>query len=181
MMKIEDIPVDDLRAGSWQSTHILRPDLLVLAKSIGELGFVSPITVMRRDGSIIDGYHRWRIVKDNATLRKTITHIPCVVIDCDSIEAAMLHLRLNRSRGSLLAHRVSKVVKNLIKSKKYTEDDLHRLLSMSSEEFDLLMDGTIIKRFDYKEHKYSRAWVPIEAPPGTVDKFEAERPPNSDR
>lgn len=180
-MEIENKLVDDLRAGSWQSTHILRPDLLVLARSLAELGFVSPLTVMKRDGSIIDGYHRWRILKDNKELQKQIKHIPCVVIDCDSIEAAMLHLRLNRSRGSLLAHRVSEVVRNLIKSKKYTEEDLRQLLSMNAEEFDLLMDGTIIKRFNYKEHKYSRAWVPIEAPPGTVDKFEAERPPNPDR
>ena len=93
----------------------------------------------------------------------------------------MIHLRLNRTRGTLVAHRVSELVKKLIRSKKYSEEDLRRLLSMSEEEIDVLLDGTIIKRVNISEHKYSRAWVPIEAPKGAVEDFTAEKPPNADR
>lgn len=180
-MKIDEIAIDELKKGDWHSNHILKPDLKVLARSIADLGFVSPITVMKRDNSIIDGYHRWMIVKENKELRKSITHIPCIIIDCDSLDAGMLHLRLNRSKGSLVAHRVSDLVKKLIRSKKYNEDDLAQLLSMSDDELDVLLDGTIVKRVNIAEHKYSRAWVPIEAPKGAVDTFAPEKPPNPDR
>lgn len=93
----------------------------------------------------------------------------------------MMHLRLNRGRGSLLAHRVSKVVKELVISGKYDEEDLGKLLSMKYDEISLLLDGTIIKKANVYDHKYSRAWVPIEAPAGTVESMSIERPPNADR
>lgn len=180
-MEISFIPVDDLKKGSWHSNQILKPDLKSLARSIADFGFISPLTVMKKDNSIIDGYHRWMIVKESKELRKSIAEIPCILMDCDSLDAAMTHLRLNRSRGSLVAHRVSEVVKTLTRSKKYTENDFKQLLSMSEDELDVLLDGTIIKRVNISEHKYSRAWVPIEAPKGAVDNFTAEKPPNKDR
>lgn len=180
-MKTENIKINDLQSGSWQASHILRPDLLTLAKSLADFGFLSPLIVRKTDNSIIDGYHRWRIVKDDKHLSKLFTEVPCMVIDCDSIEASLIHLRLNRGRGFLVADRVSAVVKGLVRSKKYSEEDLSQLLSISSDEFDLLIDGTILKRVNYPEHKYSRAWVPIEAPKGATDNVVIEGPPNSDR
>lgn len=180
-MQINLIPVDDLKKGDWHSNHILKPELRALARSIADLGFIAPLTVMKRDNSVIDGYHRWMIVKENNELRNIITEIPCVLIDCDSLEAAMMHLRLNRTRGTLVAHRVSELVKKLVRSKKYSETDFKQLLSMSDDELDVLLDGTIIKRVNISEHKYSRAWVPIEAPKGVVDNFTSEKPPNEDR
>lgn len=180
-MEIKNIAIDDLRAGEWHANYILKPELKVLARSIADLGFISPLVVMKRDNSIIDGYYRWMIVKENKELSKRFFEIPCVVVDCDSLEAGMMHLRLNRSRGQLVAHMVSAVVKKLVRSKKFTESDLQQLLSMTDDELDVLLDGTIIKRIKISEHKYSRAWVPIEAPKDAVEKFTPERPPNADR
>ena len=180
-MKISYVPIDSLKKGEWHSNYILRPDLLTLSASLQELGFVYPILVREEDNSIIDGFHRWMLVKENENFKNKFLEIPCVFKSCDSLEAAMMHLRINRGRGNLVAHLVSKIVKDLLYSKKYTEEQIQTLLSMKYDELQLLVDGTIIKRIDIQNHKYSRAWVPIEAPPGTVDKFEAERPPNPDR
>ena len=180
-MKIENISIDELKKGEWHSNHILKPDLKVLAKSIADFGFIAPLVVMKRDMSVIDGYHRWMIVKENKKLSELFPVIPCVVVNCDSLEATMMHLRINRAKGSLVAHRVSDLVKKLVRSKKYTEDDLSQLLSMSDDELDVLLDGTIVKRINIAEHKYSRAWVPIEAPKDAVETFVPERPPNPDR
>lgn len=180
-MKVNYVAVGDLKKGDWHSNYILRPDLLTLSASIQELGFVYPILVRQEDNSIIDGYHRWMLVKENENFKNKFSEIPCVYKSCDSLEAAMTHLRINRGRGNLVAHLVSKIIRNLLYSKKYTEEQIRTLLSMKYDEFELLLDGTIIKRLDIQNHKYSRAWVPIEAPSGTVDKFETERPPNPDR
>lgn len=181
LINVEHRPVDSLKKGDWHCNHILRPDLLTLSASLQEFGFIFPILVRKEDNSIIDGYHRWMLVKENEKFRNKIDSIPCAVIDCDSLEASMMHLRLNRGRGNLVAHKVSKVVRNLVYSNKYSEEDMEKLLSMKYDELHLLLDGTLIKKLNIAEHKYSRAWVPIEAPAGTVDTFEAERPPNKDR
>jgi hypothetical protein len=53
---------------------------------------------------------------------------------------------------------------------------------MKPNEYSLMIDGTILKSRNIKEYTYSRAWVPVEAPPGTVDKGPTiESPPNADR
>jgi hypothetical protein len=51
---------------------------------------------------------------------------------------------------------------------------------MSMIEVDMLLDGSLIKMRKVSEHKYSKAWVPIEAPSGSVESIELERPPNAD-
>jgi hypothetical protein len=53
---------------------------------------------------------------------------------------------------------------------------------MKTDELEVMLEASIIKTRKISEHTYSRAWVPIEAPAGTVDNSPlVERPPNSDR
>ena len=53
---------------------------------------------------------------------------------------------------------------------------------MKYDELEVLFNPTILKQRKISEHKYSRAWVPVEAPAGTVDNGPTtERPPNADR
>lgn len=181
VMKIDFVEAHLLQKGDWHCNYILRPDLMVLSSSIAEFGLISPLIVRKADNSIIDGYHRWMLATSVEQIKNSIKTIPVVFFECDSLEAAMMHLRLNRGRGTLVAHKVSKIVKELVVSKKYSENDLSQLLSMKYDEILLLLDGTIIKKNNLPEHKYSRAWVPIEAPAGTVESVTIEKPPNSDR
>ena len=55
-------------------------------------------------------------------------------------------------------------------------------LTMSSDEFDLMVDATLIKHLNIPSHIYSKAWVPVEAP-ASIGEMAAvvERPPNKDR
>jgi nitrogenase molybdenum-iron protein alpha/beta subunit len=79
---------------------------------------------------------------------------------------------------------MSNIVRELFHSRKYSEDQLKEMLNMSYAEITLMLDGSVLKTRNIKEHKYSRAWVPIEAPAGTLDQDEMltiERPPNKDR
>jgi len=182
ILKIEYFSVDSLKKGDWHSNHVLRPDLLTLSASMQKYGFIFPVLVRAEDNAIIDGYHRWMLAKDNPKMAARVgTQIPCIVHNVDTLEAALMHLQLNRGRGSLVAHKVAAVVRDLIFSNKYSEEDLDLLLSMKYDELSLLLDGTMIKKLNTSEHKYSRAWVPIEAPAGTVENFKTERPPNPDR
>lgn len=182
-MKIEMIKVKQLQKAEWHSTHILRPDLLVLSSSLMCNGFVSPIVAQKETNIIIDGYQRWMLAKDLLELNKKINGlIPVFFVDCNSLEAMLMHLQINRGRGSLLAHKVSSIIRDLFNSGKYDEKDFDRLLTMKYDELEVLFNPTILKQRKISEHKYSRAWVPVEAPAGTVDSGPVtERPPNADR
>ena len=63
------------------------------------------------------------------------------------------------------------------------EKDFVKRFCMKFDELELMMNPTIIKQRKIPDHNYSRAWVPVEAPPGTVDKMPVvtEAPPNPDR
>ena len=51
-------------------------------------------------------------------------------------------------------------------------------LSMTKDEFQVLLDGSLVKMRKISEHSYSKAWVPIEADADERPQF--ERPPNKD-
>lgn len=182
-MEIEFINIDKLTKPEWHATYIVRPDLLVLSASLLRYGFLTPIIVQKDTNIIIDGYQRWMLAKEIVELnKKTNNLVPVLFVSCDSLEAMVMHLQLNRGRGNLLAHKVSSIVRDLFNSGEYAEKDFDRLLMMKHDELDVLFDGTIIKHRKISEHKYSRAWVPVEAPAGTVGVVPViERPPNKDR
>jgi ParB-like chromosome segregation protein Spo0J len=183
-MKIENISIDELKIPSYKSTYILRPDLLVLSASLVDFGFIQPIVVHKGTMEIIDGNERFLLASSvKKIMEKCEGYIPCVLIDCDKYDAMLMHIRLNRGRGSLVAKQTSAVIRKLVYSGKSDRKSLDRELCMKKMEFDLMMDNTIIKQRKITEHKYSRAWVPVEAPAGTIENGSApiEAPPNADR
>ena len=181
--EIENVKAESLRVPDWRATHILRPDLLVLSASLYDYGFIQPIHVSSRTGEIIDGSERFLLATNVKQISELVGNlIPVVKHDVDQLEAMAMHIRLNRGRGSLVAKPMSAIIKKLIRSKAFRQEDLERILCMKQNEYSLMMDGTILKSRNIKEYTYSRAWVPVEAPPGTLDSGPViESPPNSDR
>ncbi len=183
-MKIDYINVDELVIAPYKSTYILRPDLLTLSSSLMDLGFIAPVTVHASTMEVIDGNERVLLAKNVKNIREKCDGlVPCVLIDCGKYDAMLMHLRLNRGRGALVAKPMSAIVRKLVASGHSDRPSLDRTLCMKKMEFDLMMDNTIIKQRKTSEHKYSRAWVPVEAPPGAVEKggISIETPPNPDR
>jgi hypothetical protein len=182
-LKIEYVDFRELKVPEWKSTHILRPDLLVLSASLSEFGFIEPIHVRRETMEIIDGSERFLLFSNINEMRKKHGNtIPVVFHDIDKPAAMMMHLRMNRGRSSVTAKRMSNIVRKLAGMGLYKFKDFDSLLCMKSDEFELMMDGSLLKSRKISDHTYSRAWVPVEAPPGTVSNDPIiERPPNSDR
>jgi ParB-like chromosome segregation protein Spo0J len=177
-----NVHFENIRPADWRATHVLRPDLKLLADSIAEDGWVYPIIVRTADSRIIDGFHRWQVAQaDKRILARDEGVIPVEFRDIDEIDAMILHARLNRARGSIVAKYLSMMVTDILASRKYTEDDLQKMLRMSVDEIGLLVDGSLIKHRNLKEYQYSKAWVPIEVRDGTSQDPGIERPPNPDR
>jgi DNA-directed RNA polymerase delta subunit len=129
------------------------------------------------------------LVKDNKYVRKVVGEtVPVIRVDCDSIDARILHVSLNRGRGDIVAKKLSNIVKDVVASGAYSDEELADQLCMKYDELDIMLDGTVLKVRNISDHRYSRAWVPVEASSdvtaaGEIDKKEMsiERPPNADR
>jgi hypothetical protein len=183
MNNIEMVKFSDLVIAPFKATYILRPDLLALSASIRDLGFIMPVIVQESTNVVIDGNERVLIAQKQKSISKIVGEdCPVIKIKCDNLEAQMLHLRLNRSRGTLLAKPTSQIVRNLVKSRKYEKAELGALLQMKGDELQLLLDGSLIKQRKISEHSYSRAWVPVEADAKVTEiQMSIEKPPNADR
>lgn len=167
-----------LKPSSWVTVnHVLRPDMRLLRDSLTTYGWLLPIVVRSEDKAIIDGYHRWMIAAENPdTLGQ---EVPVVWVDCDEIDAMVLHVTLNRARGIILNKDLSTLLKRIRRSKKFDDDYLMRALGMTMDEFDLLADGTLIKMRNVKAHRYNKAWVPVETS-SAPSPIPIERPPGKD-
>jgi len=173
-MNIEYVQPENLKPAPWRTTHILRPDLKVLTASL-KAGWLAPI-VAHEDGYIIDGYARWLIAQDEPS----ILPIPVVWLCGPEINAMLKHVQLNRGRGQIVAKDLSRLIKRVVRSKKYSTDELRMILNMTVDEFQVLAEGDLLKRKKMKEHKYSQAWVPVETK-GEVERIQIERPKTPDK
>lgn len=181
MPDLLNINTEELNPSSWRSTYTLSPDLAVLARSIHQFGILSPIVVRKDNMSIIDGHERHALALSNPTIRESVgPTVPAMIIDCTEQEAMVLHIQMNRGRGSVVSKRLSSLVRKLSISGSMTEDGICTAFNLSLDELELLLDGTIIKHRGIKDHLYSRAWVPVESS-AKLEEPVFEGPPNDDR
>ena len=111
MQKIDYVNFSELNIAPFKATYILRPDLLTLAKSLIDFGFITPIIVQKGTNFVIDGNERVSLAKINKHVKLAVGDTcPVIYFECDSFEAQMMHLRLNRSKGTLLAKPTSKII-----------------------------------------------------------------------
>ncbi len=169
-MNPELLKTENLKVPDWRTTHILKPNLIGLVKSIGEFGMINPIFAMT-DGTIIDGFARW-VAAQSLDLKE----VPVQRRDCGKTEAMILHIQLNRARGEIVPHRLSKTIRLL--GVAMDEQTILNSFNMKTDELDVLMDGSLIKKRKVSEHSYSRAWIPIES--NATEDFRIERPPTPD-
>ena len=182
-MKIVDVSNKVLKISPWGATSILLPEKMLLRVSLLEHGWLQPLVVRSSDNTIIDGYQRYLIsVDEDKFVKKHGSSIPVLYQDVDEIDAMVLHVRLNRAKGSVNSYALSRLIKRIISSNKYDENDLANLFLMHYDEIDLLMSDGLLKKKNWQKYEYSRAWVPIEvAKPEAEDSMQIERPPNKDR
>ena len=105
-----------------------------------------PITI-QKNGTIIDGYHRWTIANE-----QNMKKVPVTVVKCDDVEAMLLHIELNRYRGMMIAKYLSRLMQSVMQSKRYSEEELRKRLAMTYDEFDVLLEGSLIKMRKIKQH-----------------------------
>ena len=180
-----DTPLNAVRPAEWRANYLLRPNMRLLTASIQDYGWLAPILVRRSDSKIIDGFHRWVVAQNDKTIvKRDGGMVPVQWIDVDIADAMIMHIRMNRARGDFVARSISDLVRLILRTRKYDARQLADMLEMVDEEFNLLVDGSLLKIRKVSEHQYSAAWVPIEAPrpsENVASGIVLEKPPNPDR
>jgi hypothetical protein len=185
MIPLEQLHFSTIKPFEWRANHILATDRTLLIQSMINYGWLSPIVVQHSSMKIIDGFSRWVIAHtQKEILLREKGQVPVLFVDIDDDDAMIMHVRVNRSRGNLVPARTSELIQQLRSSGKYSDESLSLQMMMTHLEFYTLADGRAIKIKNLKEHEYSKAWIPIEAPPPGVTiagDIVIERPPNADR
>jgi len=130
---------DTLKANDYNPNKVSEENLKLLLSSILSNGWTMPI-VIRPDGTIIDGFHRWLLSGREPLKSKLKNKIPVVIVshedESEDIYGTITH---NRARGVHLLEPMKKIIQKLIRDGTPVEV-IGKQLGMSKEEVFRLSD-----------------------------------------
>jgi ParB-like chromosome segregation protein Spo0J len=118
---VKAIPIENIRANSYNPNIVAPPEMKLLEKSIWEDGYTMPIVcyyIASEDCyEIVDGYHRYMVMKTNRQIRERENGLmPVVVIEKDISNRIASTIRHNRARGSHNIELMSNIISELVQS-----------------------------------------------------------------
>lgn len=156
-MAVRLVPIEKVQANDYNPNKVANPEMELLYKSILEDGLTMPVVTFY-DKTIdkyivIDGFHRYTIVKD--WFHSDV--IAVTVIDKDIKERMASTVRHNRARGVHKVDLQAEMVVDLIK-KGWRDDDISVELGMTLEEV-LRLKQNVGFAENYKDRDFSKSWV----------------------
>ena len=102
---VQAIPVDKIQANEYNPNKVAPREMKLLEKSIWEDGYTQPIVcyyIKENDTyEIVDGYHRYTVLKTSTRINKRENGLlPVVVINKDPSARMASTIRHNRARGT---------------------------------------------------------------------------------
>jgi ParB-like chromosome segregation protein Spo0J len=115
------IPIEKIRANSYNPNAVAPPEMKLLEISIWEDGYTMPVVcyyVPEEDMyEIVDGYHRYTTLKTSQRIfERENGLLPVVVINKDESNRMASTIRHNRARGSHSIELMSNIVAELTQS-----------------------------------------------------------------
>ena len=125
---------EKIHANDYNPNKVSEDNLKLLVQSILTNGWTLPI-VVRPDGTIIDGFHRWTVSGREPLLSMLGGKVPVVVVDHHGNEEADVYgtITHNRARGTHLLEPMKAIVKKLLDEGKDV-DEIGKQLGMKPEE-----------------------------------------------
>lgn len=151
---------DRLRANGYNPNHVAPAELRLLKLSILADGWTQPI-VARRDGEIVDGFHRWTVAADPEVAAATGGLVPVAWLADDTTIADQMAatIRHNRARGEHGVAPMATIVRALIERESWSPERIEAALGMEDEEVMRLADrsGMPIRG---GSNSFGNGWVP---------------------
>lgn len=115
------VPLDKIRANSYNPNSVAPPEMALLEMSIWEDGYTMPVVAYYIPDEdiyeIVDGYHRYTTLKTSKRIYDRENGLlPVVVIAKDESNRMASTIRHNRARGSHSIELMSNIVAELTKS-----------------------------------------------------------------
>lgn len=154
------VPISTISPNSYNPNKMAVSEKRLLLLSMLEHGITSPLVVSAEEGQryiLIDGYHRWRLIKKSKELRSRVNHnVPVVILDLPNSDRIVATIRHNRARGRHQIGEISEVVK-ILSSNGWSPVKIMDALGMDADEVLRLKQFKGLGEL-FKNEDYSSSW-----------------------
>lgn len=155
------VPVTKVEANTYNPNQVATTEMSLLLHSIRADGFTQPVVVYRDDERdcyvIVDGFHRYRAIKENVDIAAmTGGKVPIVVIEKDLADRMASTVRHNRARGKHSMDGMANLVFGMLDSG-MSDEQVCTELGMGADELVRLKYVTGFAKL-FENAEYRRAW-----------------------
>ncbi len=159
------VALDKVEANTYNPNSVAPPEMALLYDSIKEDGYTMPVVCYydeERDKYIIvDGFHRYRIMKENADIyERENGYLPVTVIDKPLDQRMASTIRHNRARGNHDVDLMSNIIRELHELGR-SDEWISKHLGMDLDEILRLKQITGLASL-FKNYPFGQSWVPID-------------------
>ena len=159
---VRPVPIEKIRANSYNPNHVAPPEMKLLYQSIKEDGYTMPIVCyyIAEDDvyEIVDGYHRYTTMLVHKDIyEREHGVLPVSVIDKPETDRMASTIRHNRARGTHSIELMTNIVAELTKAG-MSEAWIMKNIGMSAEELLRLKQLSGLQEL-FKDNDFSKAWV----------------------
>lgn len=154
---------EDVTANDYNPNSVAPPEMKLLEHSIVEDGYTQPVVTYLVEGDkreVVDGFHRHRVGKECASVRKRVRgYLPVVTINEgreDRSDRMAATIRHNRARGKHRVEGMSEIVIEL-KRRNWSDEKIGRELGMDPDEVLRLTQISGLAEM-FKDREFSEAW-----------------------
>lgn len=156
------VPVEKVRANAYNPNSVAPPEMKLLELSIWEDGYTMPVVCYKVPDEdayeIVDGYHRYTVLKTSARIREREGGmLPIVVIDKPISDRMASTIRHNRARGSHSIELMKNIVAELVEAG-MSDGWIAKHIGMDADELLRLTQITGLTAL-FKDREFSSAWV----------------------
>lgn len=156
------IEAGKVEANDYNPNAVAPPEMRLLQHSIREDGYTQPIVAFWETDyyEVIDGFHRNRVGKECADIRKRVHgYLPLTIINQDRTEKSdriAATIRHNRARGKHQVSAMSDIVVELSR-RNWSDEKIAKDLGMDSDEVLRLKQITGLAEM-FADKEFSEAW-----------------------
>jgi quercetin dioxygenase-like cupin family protein len=116
---VKSVPIEKVTANDYNPNAVAPPEMALLETSIWEDGYTQPVVVVRDHDNdkyvVVDGFHRYCILRDSERIRnREKGMLPVVILDKEMHDRMASTIRHNRARGSHNIELMSTIVAELV-------------------------------------------------------------------
>jgi ParB-like chromosome segregation protein Spo0J len=155
------VPIEQVEANDYNPNRVAANELRLLYHSIRHDGYTQPVVTIYDEPRdlyvIVDGFHRWLVMKRHSDIReRTGGRLPIVVIDKPIAERMASTIRHNRARGKHSVAGMSQVVFAML-DEGVSDERICAELGLEVDELLRLKHITGFARL-FKDAEYGQAW-----------------------